>query len=86
MRTIEAVEAGDTGKMPQSIEHIWRPARIGRQVRGRHSRQTSLISVSQSLLIIPPLPQVLYEVAELLQQFFRCYLELSFTVNICISF
>ncbi|CAL8301318.1 unnamed protein product [Boreogadus saida] len=46
MRTIEAVEAGDTGKMPHSIEHIWRPARIGKQVRGRHSRQTSLLSHS----------------------------------------
>ncbi|KAG7246751.1 hypothetical protein CRUP_018789, partial [Coryphaenoides rupestris] len=30
MRTIEAVEAAETGKKPHSIEHIWRPARIGR--------------------------------------------------------
>ncbi|XP_074515947.1 MAPK/MAK/MRK overlapping kinase isoform X1 [Sebastes fasciatus] len=27
-----------------SLDHIWRPARLGKQLRGRHTRQTPLIS------------------------------------------
>ena len=32
--------------MQNSLEHVWRPTRHGKQLRGRHIRQTPLMSVS----------------------------------------
>lgn len=41
MNGLESVETHN------SFDHIWRPARPGKQLRGRHTRQTPLICVSQ---------------------------------------
>ncbi|XP_068573925.1 MAPK/MAK/MRK overlapping kinase-like isoform X2 [Cebidichthys violaceus] len=34
----------ESGGKHNSLDHIWRPARLGKQLRGRHTRQTPLIS------------------------------------------
>ncbi|XP_034087649.1 MAPK/MAK/MRK overlapping kinase-like isoform X1 [Gymnodraco acuticeps] len=34
----------DSGGTYNSLDHIWRPTRLGKQLRGRHTRQTPLIS------------------------------------------
>ncbi|XP_041667991.1 MAPK/MAK/MRK overlapping kinase-like isoform X2 [Cheilinus undulatus] len=39
--TIVGVQGSGTHN---SLDHIWRPARVGKQLRGRHTRQTPLIS------------------------------------------
>ncbi|XP_037602331.1 MAPK/MAK/MRK overlapping kinase-like isoform X4 [Sebastes umbrosus] len=39
--TMEELEISGTHN---SLDHIWRPARLGKQLRGRHTRQTPLIS------------------------------------------
>lgn len=36
----------------QSLDQIWRPARLGKQLRGRYTRQTPLMSVSPIFIII----------------------------------
>ncbi|KAM4624778.1 MAPK/MAK/MRK overlapping kinase isoform 2-T2 [Polymixia lowei] len=44
LRPLGTVEEGESCGTPNSVDHIWRPARHGRQVRGRHPRQTPLMS------------------------------------------
>nr|XP_046267894.1 MAPK/MAK/MRK overlapping kinase-like isoform X2 [Scatophagus argus] len=39
--TIDGVESSGTHG---SLDHMWRPARLGKQLRGRHTRQTPLLS------------------------------------------
>ncbi|CAL8285247.1 unnamed protein product [Lota lota] len=68
LRTIEAVEAGETGKMPHSIEHIWRPARIGRQHSIKHAAEPLMrrniphyAAELPKLNMVVPGPQVTYQ-------------------------
>ncbi|KAF7656626.1 hypothetical protein LDENG_00038730 [Lucifuga dentata] len=42
-RTSGAVD-GVASSAPNSLDHIWRPARVGKQARGKHIRQTPLMS------------------------------------------
>ncbi|KAG8013296.1 MAPK/MAK/MRK overlapping kinase [Nibea albiflora] len=39
--TMDGMESSGSYK---SLDHIWRPARLGKQMRGRHTRQTPLMS------------------------------------------
>ncbi|XP_028293432.1 MAPK/MAK/MRK overlapping kinase isoform X2 [Gouania willdenowi] len=39
--------------MQNSVEHIWRPTRIGKQLRGRHARQTPLMSLNSKHVAEP---------------------------------
>ncbi|XP_076013876.1 MAPK/MAK/MRK overlapping kinase [Genypterus blacodes] len=43
-RAVGAVDGVQTSGGTNSLDHIWRPARLGKQVRGRHTRQTPLMS------------------------------------------
>lgn len=36
----------ESSVMHNSLDHNWRPTRLGKQLRGRHTRQTPLMSVS----------------------------------------
>ncbi|XP_029937913.1 MAPK/MAK/MRK overlapping kinase isoform X2 [Myripristis murdjan] len=44
LRTVGTVDGGEGGGTRNSLDQIWRPVRHGRQVRGRHARQTPLMS------------------------------------------
>lgn len=41
--SMDGIESSGSYK---SLDHIWRPTRLGKQMRGRHTRQTPLMSVS----------------------------------------
>ncbi|XP_075874152.1 MAPK/MAK/MRK overlapping kinase isoform X3 [Nelusetta ayraudi] len=43
-RLSSTVDCLETSGLHTSLDQIWRPARIGKQLRGRHTRQTPLIS------------------------------------------
>lgn len=45
-RKAETFHSRGTSDLQTSLDQIWRPARIGKQLRGRHARQTPLMSVS----------------------------------------
>ncbi|XP_016891988.1 MAPK/MAK/MRK overlapping kinase isoform X2 [Cynoglossus semilaevis] len=43
-RVAAALGGGDTGGIHGSVEHLWRPSKLGKQLRARHARQTPLMS------------------------------------------
>ncbi|XP_056282402.1 MAPK/MAK/MRK overlapping kinase-like isoform X1 [Pseudoliparis swirei] len=48
--TMDGLESGGTHN---ALDHIWRPARLGKQLRGRHTRQTPLISHNTKHVVEP---------------------------------
>ncbi|XP_034015874.1 MAPK/MAK/MRK overlapping kinase-like isoform X2 [Thalassophryne amazonica] len=44
LRAVGTVDGGDSSSVHNALDLLWRPARVGKQVRGRHMRQTPLMS------------------------------------------
>ncbi|XP_026156543.1 MAPK/MAK/MRK overlapping kinase isoform X1 [Mastacembelus armatus] len=56
-RVSMAIDGIESSGTRTSLEHIWRPAKLGKQLRGRHTRQTPLMSHNMKHVAEPVIRQ-----------------------------